>query len=118
MRATHLLALAALSSAVVSWAAPTVRLVTSLPSPQPVGTVIGLSAMPKDEGEPEKLFGKFRYRFSVSTAGAPFRVLRDFSPQADFSWRPELYEHEARLQVTVRNIATKLTGEAELVFRV
>jgi arylsulfate sulfotransferase len=117
MRPHNIGLLAAFSCASFCWAAPTVRLVTALPSPQPVGTVIGLSAMPKDEGDPEKLAGKFRYRFSVSTAGAPYRVLRDYSPQADFAWRPELYDHEARVQVTVKNIATKLTGEAELVFR-
>ncbi|MEO8129319.1 MAG: aryl-sulfate sulfotransferase [Bryobacteraceae bacterium] len=118
MRSTSMLVLAALVSASIVWSAPTVRLMTALPSPQPVGTVIGLAAIPKDEGDPLKLLSKFQFRFRVSEAGSPFRVLRDFSTQANFAWRPELYEHEARVQVTARNIQTKLTAEAEVNFRI
>ena len=97
---------------------PSVRLLSSLPSPQPVGTVIGLTAVPKDEGDPLRLFGKFRFRFSVSTDGADYRILSDFSPQPLFAWRPELYEHDARVRVTVLNTESKKTAEAELPFRI
>ncbi len=113
-----MLALAVAASCPVCWSAPTVRLLANLPSPQSVGTVIGLTAMPKEEGDPLKLLGKYRFRFSVSVDGSAFRVVRDFSPQQGFAWRPELYEHEARVKVTIKNVATKLTAEAELPFRV
>ncbi len=102
----------------VCWSAPSVRLLTALPSPQAVGTVVGLTAIPKDEGDPLKLFPKLRFRYRVSVDGSPLRVLRDFSPQPNFAWRPELYEHEARVQVTVQNIVTKMTSDAEVPFRI
>ena len=99
-------------------AEPSVRLLSSLPSPQPVGTVIGLTAVPKDEGDPFKLFPKFRLRFSVSTDGSEYRIVSDFSQQPLFAWRPELYEHDARVKVTLLNIETKKTAEAEMPFRI
>ncbi len=99
-------------------AAPTVQILTERPSPQPVGTVIGVSALGKDEGEPEKYFPLLRYRYSVAAEDGVFHIVRDFSRQSDFAWRPELYDHEARIRVTVLNTKTKLTGEAELPFRI
>ena len=100
------------------WSAPSVRIVPTFASPQPVGTVIGLAAVAKDEGDPFKLFPKLRYRFSVSVDGSPFRVVRDFSPQPNFNWRPELFEHEARVKVKLKNIATKMTADGELPFQI
>jgi hypothetical protein len=44
-------------------------------------------------------------------------IIRDFSQQRDFVWRPPLYEHEAGLRVTVRNNRTKDTAEGNLAFR-
>src|SRR5580765_3896757 len=84
-------------------AAMSVKLETSVPSPQPVGAVIGL--VPRIQVSPGP--PAYNYRYSVSTAGSPFRVVRDFSQAPDFAWAPELYEHEARLRVTVRNNVTK-----------
>lgn len=118
MRSLALLAFVAVVSHTVCWSAPAVRLLSNVPSPQSVGTVIGLTAMPKEEGEPLKLMGKYRFRYSVSVDGAAFRVIRDYSPQQGFAWRPELYEHEARVKVTMKNVTSKLTAEAELPFRV
>ncbi len=109
---------AAIAGLPVCWSAPSVRIVSSLASPQPAGTVIGLVAVAKDEGDPLKLMSKLRFRFSVSVDGAPFRILRDFSPQANFAWRPDLFEHEARVKVTLKNIATKITADGELPFRI
>jgi arylsulfate sulfotransferase len=100
------------------WSAPSVRIVPALVSPQPVGTVIGLAAVAKEEGNPLQLFPKLRFRFSVSVDGSPFRVVRDFSPQPNFNWRPELFEHEARVKVTLKNIATKMTADGELPFQI
>src|SRR5271155_1910406 len=87
----------------VCWSAPSVRIVPALASPQPVGTVIGLAALATEEGDPFGL--KLRFRYSVSVDGSPFRVVRDFSPESNFAWRPELFEHEARVKVTLKNIA-------------
>jgi hypothetical protein len=54
----------------------------------------------------------------VSEGNGPFRMLRDFSQDPTFSWSPELYEHEARVRVTVRNARSKETADAELPFRI
>src|ERR1051326_8556043 len=104
-----------LAAVSVSWAvAPTVQILTDRPSPQAVGTVIGISAIGKDEGEPEKYLPLLQYRFSVADQPNTFHILRDFSRQSEFAWRPELYEHEARLKVTVLNTKTKQTSDTEL----
>src|SRR3954452_11859414 len=113
-----LLPLLFLGYAVLRAGEPSVRLMTSLPSPQPVGTVIGLTVIPKDEGDPFKLFPKFRVRFSVSVDGGDYRILSDFSTQPLFGWRPELYEHDARIKATLLNIETRKTAEAEMPFRI
>ena len=55
MRPIHTFLLAGICSAAGIAAPPSVRLAATLPSPQPVGTVIGVMAVPKDEGDPEKL---------------------------------------------------------------
>src|SRR5437764_971450 len=116
------LLISALTFTALSWAANplpappaaamTVRLLTGMPSPQPVGTVIGL--MPHvDNAAP----GMLVYRYSFSIDGRPVHVLRDFSQQRDFVWRPPLHENDASIHVTVRNNGTKDTAEAELPFR-
>lgn len=92
---------------------PSVRLVSNLPSPQPVGTVIGLTALARYAGRPTVVF-----RYSVSVDGGEFRMVRDFSQDKSFAWRPELFEHEARVRVTIRNNESRKTEEAELPFRI
>ena len=67
-----------------------IHLQTSLPSPQPVGTPIGL--LPQ-AGKPGA--GMHVVRYSVSVNGGPFRVMRDFSQQPLFAWAPELFEQTA-----------------------
>src|SRR5207302_10801679 len=80
-------------------AAPmTVRLLPSMPSPQPVGTVIGL--MPHVDNAAQ---GMLVFRYSVSVDHGPSHIVRDFSQQRDFVWRPLLYENDASVHVTVRN---------------
>jgi hypothetical protein len=100
------------------WAAPTVQILTERPSPQLVGTVIGITALGKDEGELQKYGPLLRYRFSVAGEDGTFHIVRDFSRASDFAWLPKLYEHEARIKVTVLNTETKLTADAELPFRI
>ncbi len=101
----------------------TVRLQASLPSPQPVGTAVGLVP----HVEPGS-FSMHVYRYSVSVDGGPFRIIRDFAQQGVsmgpltlqeyFKWSPALYEHEARIRVTARDNKTKETAEAELPYRI
>ena len=89
-----------------------VRLLSNLASPQPVGTPIGLTARLTAPSRAKHVF-----RYSVSTAGGPFRIIRDFSQDSGFFWRPELYEHEAVVRVTVRNNESKQTAQADLPFK-
>ena len=56
-------------------------------------------------------------QYSVSVDGGAFHVIRDFSQDMMFTWSPELYEHEARVRVTVRDNDTMKTAAAELPFR-
>src|SRR5690242_12381540 len=100
------------------WSKPSVQLVSTLPSPQMVGTVIGLEARPTLDGDPDKQMRFLQYRFSVSVDGAPFRLLSDFNGTSRFIWRPDLYEHEAHVKVTMRNTSTKESFDSELQFRV
>jgi arylsulfate sulfotransferase len=102
----------------LGWATPTVQIFTELPSPQPVGTVIGLSVIGKDEGEPEKYASLLRYRLSATDESGRFHIIRDFSRQSEFTWTPELYDYEARVKVTVLNTKTKQSGETEVPFRI
>src|SRR5215472_21192 len=111
-------------SLALCWCKPSVTLVSSLPSPQPVGTVIMLEARPTVDGDPDKQTRFLQYRFTVSVDGAPFRILSDFSRDSGFAWRPDLFEHEARIKVTMRNTdpkqkdIAKETVESELLFRI
>jgi hypothetical protein len=102
--------------AALSWSAEgaplSVQLFSNVPSPQPVGSVIGL--MPHVENAAR---GMQVFRYSISIDGGPTHVIRDFSQQRDFVWSPPLYEHEATVRVTVRNNETKETAEAALSFR-
>ena len=107
-----------IAATVVSSAAPSIQIFTDRPSPQPLGTVIGISAMAKDEGEPDKYRPLMRYRFSVAEQADKFRIVRDFGRDSEFAWRPELYEHDARVKVTVLNTKTKQMSEQEIPFRI
>src|ERR1041384_6027259 len=100
------------------WSKPGVQLVSALPSPQMVGTMIGLEARPIVDGDPEKQMRFLQYRFSVSMDGSPFRLLSDFNGGSAFIWRPDLYEHEARVKVTMRNTSKKESFDNELAFRI
>lgn len=90
-----------------------VHLTANLPSPQLVGTTIGLFAWAA--GPPTT---PFNYRFSVSVDRGPFHMVRDFNQSGAFLWMPDLFEHDAKIRVSVRNNKTKETGEAEILFRI
>ena len=89
-----------------------IHIVTDVPSPQPVGTVIGLTA--RVDGGAR---GPLAFRFDASENGGPFGPLSDYSRDATLAWAPELYEHESKVRVTVLNQDSKETAEAELNFR-
>ncbi len=90
-----------------------VRLLTSLASPQPVGTPIGLTPHVDNAAQAMHVF-----RYSISLNHGPFHIIRDFSQQRDFVWTPPLSEQDASVRVTVRNNATKETADAEVPFRI
>src|SRR5882724_6973165 len=100
------------------WSKPDVQLVSALPSPQMVGTIVGLEARPTLDGDPDKQMRFLQYRFSVSVDGAPFRLLSDFNGGPGFVWRLDPYAHDARVKVTMRNTSTKESFDSELQFRI
>jgi arylsulfate sulfotransferase len=102
----------------LAWATPGVRIIPSLPSPQPVGAVIAMVAVASLDGDAVAQMRNARFRYSVSVDGAPFRVMRDYSPAPHFAWRPNLYEHEAVVRVVMKNLATGDTAQADTPYRV
>ena len=92
----------------------TVTLLPNLSSSQPVGTIITL--VPRLKNSADKV--TYVAQYSVSVDGGAFHMIRDFSQDMPFTWSPELYEHEARVRVTVRNNDTMETVAAELPFRI
>jgi arylsulfate sulfotransferase len=90
-----------------------VQLVSTLPSPQPAGTPIGLSPQLQNVAK-----GMIVVRYALSVNGGPFHIVRDFTQQRDFTWAPALYEHNAAIRVTVRNNETKETAESETRFQI
>jgi hypothetical protein len=91
----------------------TVTLLPNLASPQKVGTVITLVARLKNSTR-----ATYVAQYSVSVDGGAFHIIRDFSQDMMFTWSPELFEHEARVRVTVRDNDTMKTADAELPFQV
>jgi hypothetical protein len=76
-----------------------------VPAPRPDG--------PLAAGPPPLAF-----RYSVSTDGGPFRIVRDFSQQREFVWSPALYEHQATIRLTVRDNKTQETADKDVPFRI
>lgn len=103
----------ALSACGAATAPLAVKLISTLPSPQPVGTPIGLSPQTKNVST-----GMHVFRYALSVDGGPFHIVSDFSQQRDFTWTPALYEHSATIRVAVRNNESKETVEAETRFQI
>src|SRR3954471_7359714 len=118
MRRMSMLLVLSVISFRLCWSKPSVQLVSSLSSPQMVGTLIGLEARPTLDGDPNKQRRFLQFRFTVSVDGAPFRILSDFGGGQNFVWRPDLFEHEARVEATMRNTSTKESFDSELPFRI
>lgn len=73
-----------------------VRLEPSLPSPQPVGTMVRWRA------QVTGFEGEIWYRFRVRAADGEFRTIRDFSPGAEFDWTFAETEGNYEVEVAVR----------------
>ena len=113
MRLPFLSSLALVGFCGLGAAAPlAVHLHSSLSSPQAVGVSINLTARPENVSK-----GMMVFRYSVSVNGGPSRIVRDFSQDRDFTWAPELLEHNAKVRVTVRNNESKETAEDEMAFQ-
>lgn len=93
-----------LASAVLQ-ASMQVHLATSLPSPQPVGTRIALTASATDNNS-----GPVTYKFEYAPPrSSVFRILRDFSVNNTFDWVPVISDGVYQLRVTSRDY---LAGES------
>jgi arylsulfate sulfotransferase len=93
----------------------TVTLQSSLPSPQPVGTPIGFTALPSAVGLASR--DNFVFQYSASVNGGPFRIIHDYSQQFAFAWTPELFEQNVTIRVKVRDDDAKTSAEAEIPFQ-
>jgi len=93
----------------------TVKLQSGLPSPQPVGTPIGLTALPSAVGLAAR--DNFVFQYSVSVNGGPFRIVHDYSQQFAFAWTPDLFEQSVTIRVKVRDDDAKTSAQAEMPFQ-
>jgi arylsulfate sulfotransferase len=93
----------ALSSPVM--ATPVASLSTSVPSPQPLGTSVTLTASATDTDA-----GIISYSIETSLADTPTALRRDFSVDPTFVFTPEIYEGPYKLVVVARNNSTLKTG--------
>jgi hypothetical protein len=92
-------------------AAPRLQLASSLPSPQPTGTTVGLTATATDPDP-----GVLAYRYSIAHGGAS-RIVRDFSQDGGFDLAGMVGDGLYLVQVVVRNNSTHLTAKKSLLFR-
>lgn len=95
------LLLVSLAVPISSLATPVVTLSGSLPSPQPVGTVVTWTATATDTDQ-----GTIMYAFNVGQQGGALALVRDFGPTNFFRSYPALQEGTYIIQVTARNNRT------------
>jgi arylsulfate sulfotransferase len=96
-----------LGAPLTGFATPVVTLSGSLPSPQPVGTVVTWTATATDPDP-----GTIMYAFNVGPQGGTLALVRDFGPTNSFRSYPALQEGTFTIQVTARNNSTGKTGTA------
>lgn len=93
-----------------SMATPSVQLSASVPSPQPVGTLVTWTATATDPDA-----GTLMYAFSDGLPGK-LALVRDFGYIDSFPSNPALQEGTYQVQVTVRNNTTGKTATATQTF--
>jgi len=84
-----------------------VTLEPSMPSPWQVGGIVTWKATPSD-GSPDA----FWYRFRARRVGSPFRVWKDFGPDAHFEWVENERSGTFEIEVISRRRATGETSSA------
>ena len=92
-------------------AAPSVSsFVTSLPSPQPLGTTVTLTASASDPTP-----GTISYRFEIGAAsGTTLSMVRDYSVDPTFVFTPTEHETTFQFVVIARNNTTHVKGTATI----
>jgi arylsulfate sulfotransferase len=96
-----------MTASVLSFSQPSVTLTASLPSPQPVGTIVTWTATATDTDP-----GTIMYAFNVGQQGGVLALVRDFGLTNVFQSYPALQEGTYQVQVTARNSSTGETGTA------
>ena len=91
--------------------APTI--VSSPPSPQPVGTRITFTASAADSDA-----GAIRYRYRVRPAGGSYSVIRDYAPATPLVWSPSDAEGSFEVEVSAMNRATGSTAVSSALYTV
>ena len=86
-------------------ATPTVQLAASVPSPQPLGTTVMLTASATDTDP-----GTISYRFEIGLAGSTLVLVRDFSVATTFLYTPTVYAASYEFEVIARNNSTQKTA--------
>ena len=90
----------------LSRAAINVQVSLSLPSPQPLGTLIALTLSATDSGP-----GPVNYRFEIAPPGSPtFQMTRDFSLTNTLNWFPWAAAGTYQVRVTARD---NISGESD-----
>lgn len=92
-----------------------VNLQSTLPSPQLVGTPIGLTTLPSAVGPSSR--DMFVFQYSVSVNGGPFHIVHDYSQQFAFAWTPDLFEQKVTIRVKVRDDDTRASAQADIPFQ-
>lgn len=87
----------------ISSAQMTVTLTPSLPSPEPVATMITWNA-----SVPDSASGMIWYRFRVREVGGDYTMIRDYGPLASLDWTAADHEGLYEMEVSAKN---RQTGE-------
>ena len=91
-----------------------VSLTPSLPSPQPVGTIITWTPTASDTDP-----GTIDFRYSVSADnGATYQILQDYDVASTYAWAPYQNEGNFLVQVTARNMTTLNTATSAVPFTI
>ena len=84
----------------------------SLPSPQPVGTLVAINASAVDTN-----LGPVTYRFEIAAPGSTsFGLVRDFSLTDNYSWYPTTPEGDYQIRVTARDFLAGETSQVVIPF--
>lgn len=93
-------------------AAVQVQATVSVPSPQPVGTLISFAASATDTNP-----GPVTYRFEITPAGSStFQTVRDFSLNSSYDWYPITPEGDYQIRITARDYLANETSQTVIPY--